>query len=160
MFKRIIIVLWVVSLTACGFQLRGSFELPQEMTRTYIQAGNQQDEMIRQLRRLLKANEVQLVADRGQATAVLVIEQNRIERVVQSVGATARVREFALEYRVAFRLDDTDGKALMGRRDLELIRDFTFNEQEVLGTASEEELQRRDMQRSMASRVLDVLSSR
>ena len=53
---------WVLSvflilfMTGCGFHLRGAYQLPEAMAKTYVQASNQNSELIRSLKRSLKAN--------------------------------------------------------------------------------------------------------
>ncbi|MGB1990217.1 MAG: lipoprotein B transmembrane, partial [Cycloclasticus pugetii] len=47
-----ILCLLSVSLTACGFKLRGAFELPAELQKIYV-AGPQHTDLVRDLKELL-----------------------------------------------------------------------------------------------------------
>jgi LPS-assembly lipoprotein len=91
---------------------------------------------------------------RDAASAVLIISNDRFSREVVSIGATARVREFAMRYEVSFRLESVEGDELLAEQSLELVEDYEFNQQQVLGTSSEEELIRKDMVRSMSRLIL------
>jgi LPS-assembly lipoprotein len=156
---RLATLLVVLTLAGCGFQLRGEAQLPSAMTRTYIAAPRPNDALPRQVAVLLKANEIQVVKQRSGASAILVIEEDRMLREVQSVGATARVREFVLRYLVRFHLEDPAGEILMPTQTMELREDYQFDQQQVLGTTSEEELLRRELVRTMSGHILRRLEN-
>ena len=83
-----------------------------------------------------------------------------MRRLVQSVGSTARVREFAVEYSVSFRLVTPAGDEIAPMQTLQLRRDFTFDENQVLGTTREEELVRSELRQTMAAQMLRALEVR
>ena len=151
---RPVLLMVTVLLSSCGFQLRGEAELPASMGRTFIAAPRPNDQLPRQLALLLKGSDVEVVDQRQAATAVLVIDQDQIVRSIQSVGATARVREFVLNYTVRFHLEDGEGGVLVQEQTMELSDDYQFDQQQVLGTTSEEELLRQEMVRTMARHIL------
>lgn len=147
-------------LAGCGFELRGQATLPPAMATTRIEAPGDSRELVTHLGRLLAGNGVRLAEEApGEAAARLVVESERLDRQVQSVGATARVREFALHYAVAFRVEGPAGEVLLPRRELTIVRDFTFDQNQVLGTTAEEALLARELRREMAQRMLAVLSA-
>jgi len=113
----------------------------------------------RELRTLVVAGGMGVVAD-SDASAEIVFGQKALVRDVESVGATARVREFALGYDVAFKVQARDGRELLPLTRLEIRRDYTFDQGQVLGAASEEEFLRDEMTREMASRILRALATR
>ena len=155
-------ILWLVSLLAlagCGFQLRGEAELPTAMRQTFIVAPRPNDLLPRQMALLLKSNDVEVVKQRSDATAILVIDEDRLVREVQSVGVTARVREFVLIYTVSFHLEDAAGEVLVPVQTLELRDDYQFDQQQVLGTTSEEELLRQEMVRTISRQILRWLEN-
>ena len=149
-----LIVLLTACLSACGYQLRGQASLPVEMSRTHVSAIQPRADLVRQLTLLLEGNQVEVVDQRAAAGAVLQITEDRFTREIQSIGTSARVREFALHYRVGFKLETAAGKVLLAEQHLELTQDYEFNQQQVLGTSSEEELIRKDMVRSMTRQIL------
>lgn len=150
----VLAVLLTMSLGACGYQLRGQASLPAEMTRTAISAPQPRGDLVRQLTLVLSGNQVEVVTKADNPGAVLRISEDRFARTVQSIGATARVREFALHYSVRFKLETGAGEELLAEQHLELTEDYQFDQQQVLGTASEEELIRKDMVRSMSRQIL------
>lgn len=140
-------------LSSCGFHMRGSVQLPPEMERTYIQ-GSGSTAMMLELRRSLTASGATLVSEVDQASAILEIIQAQQDRRVLTVGSTARVREYELSYTVEFGVQRRDGAVLVPVQTLMLRRNYVFDENDVLGKGSEEELVRREMEREVAQGLL------
>jgi len=55
--KYFIICLALFSISSCGFHLRGAYQLPQAMDVSFIQADNSNSELVRALKRTLKASD-------------------------------------------------------------------------------------------------------
>jgi outer membrane lipopolysaccharide assembly protein LptE/RlpB len=53
-----------------------------------------------------------------------------------------------------FHLQSSDGKKISNSRHVEIFRDYSFDEQEILAATREEEFLRRDMEAAMVSEVL------
>lgn len=155
--RRLLILLLSLVLCACGFELRGTAQLPEYMSQTYVQISPTQRELRDEIHRLLRANDITVVTVAEDAGAILDLSTARLDREIQSVGETARVREFALVYRVSPMLR-TPAETTW-QRNLELRRDYTFDQQQLVGLAQEEEVLRRDMAREMASLILAELSA-
>lgn len=141
-------------LGACGFQLRGVADLPPVMERTYVQIADRYSEFGRGLERKLRANNVQVVSEPQQASAILDIMEARFVREAASFSGDALISELRLTYRVAFRLLDVDGKPLSGRNEVVLFRDYSFDSSAVLASQSEEEFLREDLESSMSTEVI------
>lgn len=146
-----------LALAACGFQLRGSADLPAAMDRTHLALADENGELGRALRPLLASAGAELV-DHDDGAATLLISQDQMQREILTVGAQARVNEFELNYQVRFTLRDAGGRTLVDERVLELNRDFTFDEASVLGKANEEDLLREELYGEMARLILFHLS--
>ncbi len=149
----LIAALAAAAISACGFALRGQSQLPPAMTRTAVTGPSADSPLLTELGLLLRGHGIELVADPADA-ARLKLGQDRLAREVQSVGARARVREFALRYSVSFTLVDAAGKALIPPQSIELTRDYTFDQTEILGAASEEVFLRAELTREMAREIL------
>lgn len=148
------LTLAALAVTACGFHLRGAAQLPAPMARTYVAGIGEHSELARQLRPELGANGVEVVSRPEEAGAHLVVMRDDMQRQVLSVGERARVREFQLRYRVAFRVRAPDGTVLIPEQSLELVRDFTFDQRQVLAKTGEEAILREDLFRDMARLML------
>lgn len=146
-----------LALTACGFHLRGGETLPSSMARTHLALADENGDLGRALRPLLQSAGAELVPQADDA-ATLLVTQDRMRREILTVGAQARVNEFQLRYAVTFTVRNPAGETLVPEQDLELTRDFTFDEASVLGKANEEALLREELYGEMARLILFHLS--
>lgn len=158
--SRLTIVLALsVMLAACGFQLRGTANLPQEMSTTHVQVGDDTTLFIRELKLLLQANQVRVVEAPEPDAATLVIARQQLNRRPLTIAGDARVREFELIFNLEFRLLDKAGEELIGPESVRLVRDFRFDEQEILAATREEELLREELRRNMAAQLIRRLEA-
>lgn len=147
------------TLSACGFQLRGTANLPPEMATTHVQVADDTTAFIRELTLLLRANQVRLVDAPRPDAATLLVSRQRLNRRPLTVSGDARVREFELVFELEFSLLDGAGEEIIGREALRLIRDFRFDEQEILAATREEELLREELRRNMAAQLIRRLEA-
>jgi len=144
----------LLMLSACGFKLRGSVELPPVLQDTYIESENPFTGMARTLRQELEIAGANIVQDRNAATAILVIHQERTENRVLSVGSSGRATEYELYDEFAFSLRDPDGKLLVKPQTLSMTRDLVFDENELLGKVSEAEGIHRQIRANLARQAI------
>lgn len=148
------IVLALLMLSACGFKLRGSIELPPILQDTYIESEDPFTGMARSLRLELELAGANILEDREAATAVLVVHRERSENRVLSVGSSGRATEYELYDEVSFSLRDPEGKVLVKQQTLSLTRDLVFDENALLGTVSEAEGIHRQMRANLARQAI------
>lgn len=145
----------LVLLSACGFKLRGSAELPFEAI--YVPGAT--SGIALDLKRNIQAGtSARVVDDPKQADAVLQFTQELRNREVLSLTATGRVREFRLIYQVGFRVQDPKGEDFVPVTQLQLNRDVTFNDEAILAKEAEEQLLFRDMQTDMVQLIMRRLA--
>jgi len=152
-------VLLLALLAGCGFQLRGQASLPAAMSTTWLSVPDPTSAFARELALLLRGNGVVLVDGPAEDAAELRILQERITRRALTISGDARVREFELVFDLRFSLVASDGEVLLPPELLRLERDFQFDEQEILGAATEEELLRENLRRNMAAALIRRLEA-
>lgn len=143
----------------CGYQLRGSSDLPQNMKQTYVQTVKPGSPLLKEVQRVLGNSGSKVVFSVGQADAVLRITRDDLTRRVLTVSDTTRVQEFMLDYNVEFRVTDSSGKELVPRQELELHQAFEFSETQVLGKSGQQEILSQEMHREMAALIMDRISA-
>jgi len=148
----------MLTLVSCGFQLRGAYSLPESMSATYVKAGRQNTELIRHLKRTLKASDIELVESEQQATGILDIGGEKQDKRVLSVDSKGQAREYELLYEINFELRTAQGQVEVERQTLKLTRDFLFDTEDVLGKGREEAILVRDMQQDMVRLMMLRLS--
>ncbi|HEX7054737.1 MAG TPA: LPS assembly lipoprotein LptE [Burkholderiales bacterium] len=100
-----------------------------------------------------------VVDDAKAADAILELSNERREKIILSLSGTGRVREFRLRYAVDFRVHDGKGNVYVPQSTVELSRDVTFNDAEILAKEAEEQLLFRDMQADMVQQLLRRLAA-
>ncbi len=144
-----------LSLAACGFQLRGTAALPFET----LYMPNTTGGIALDLKRNIQTGtRTAVVDDAKKAEAVLEFTQETREKIILSLAATGRVREYQLRYRVGFRVHDGKGGEFLPLSTVQLTRDITFNDSDVLAKETEEQLLYRDMQFDMVQQIMRRLA--
>lgn len=152
--------LLLASLAGCGFHLRGNVSLPSNMQILYIDGIAQHDNFAVELRRTLRGNGVNVVEDVGSAQAVVRLRNVRFSRRVLTVGGTTgKVSEYELFYGAEMTVLDRAGKVLLPAQRLRQIRDYVFDENDVLGKSSEEGQLRKEMQTDLISQIMRRLQA-
>ena len=156
-FRKIVLTPFLVlALAACGFQLRGSAALP--FNTVYV-PGAVSGIALDLARNIQAGTNAKVVNDPKAAEAIMQFTGETREKEILSLTGTGRVREFRLRYRVGFRVHDAAGRDYVPQSTLELTRDVSFNDSEVLAKESEEQLLYRDMQTDMVQQIMRRLSA-
>jgi LPS-assembly lipoprotein len=140
----------------CGFRLRGTANVPFETL--YLPAAS--SGLALDLKRYIQAGtKARVVDDPKKADAVLEFTEETRQKEILSLTGTGRVREFQLRYRVGFRVHDGKGAEYVPASTIQLTRDVTFNDAEILAKEQEEQLLFRDMQTDMVQQIMRRLAA-
>ncbi len=153
MNRRLFLALIPAALAAgCGFQLRRMEGIP--FATLYIDAppGNTVAQRIRQS--LAKIKGTRLTASAGEAEAVLKIGPETRTKVILSLSGAGRVTEYRLGLRLSYTLTDREGLNWGEEENIELVRDMTYDDSQLLAKSAEEQLLYRDMEDNAALRIL------
>ena len=145
-------------LAGCGFHLPQQAELPPEMSVVGLEIQNPDSDFARRLYILLEQNGANVVED-GSETSVLLVPLNRVRKEILTIGDNARVREYRLRHTVEFSLVGPGGNVLVPQQTLEQTRVISFDEQDILGAAQEDEQLRREMADTLARLMLRRLGA-
>ncbi len=144
-------------LTACGFQLRGSYALPFDSI--YI-ALPETGEMYAQLKRSIMAGStVSVVSEQKDGQVTLQILGDQQVKDILSLSAAGRAREYQLVRTLTFRVVDSKGHEWVPQGHIVARRDISFNDDLVLSKESEEALLWRDIQNDLVQQLLRRLSA-
>lgn len=150
-----LLLICLLSLTACGFHLRGIGSVPFETL--YIQDSGAPS-ISRDLRRSLKANGVKILPTAKGAQGSLDMMSETGEKRILSLASNGRVREYQLIYRVVFRIRDA-GEELWGpTQTVEQRRDFAYDDSQTLAKEGEEARLNNDMRSDVVREILRRVS--
>lgn len=154
--RNALVVALLLTLAACGFRLRGTAEVPFE---TLFLPGATGGIALDLKRNIQVGTNAKVVDDPAKAEAVLQFTEETRQKEVLSLTGTGKVREFQLRYRVGFRVHDGKGGEYIPQSTIQLTRDVTFNDTEILAKEQEEQLLFRDMQTDMVQQILRRLAA-
>lgn len=149
--KHIVLTALVLITSACGWQLRGVVVLPESVQVMTLesQASNRFNQRLRQQ---LLFNGVTFPED-ASSQVRLQIQPIEIERLTLSVNSTGQAAEYELNAQLNARLIDLENNRdiswnISGRR--------TFNNDvnSVIGTASEEKIQRQEIEDDLIRKLM------
>jgi len=143
-------------MAGCGFRLRGSAELPFETL--FIPQSTSGIGL--DLKRSIEAGtSAKVVPDPRKAQAIMQVDQESRGKQILSLTGAGRVREFQLTYAVVFRVHDGKGGEYVPSNTIQLAREMTFADTQILAKESEEQLLFRDMQVEAVQQILRRLSA-
>jgi LPS-assembly lipoprotein len=159
--KQVLAALLAAAAAGCGFQLRGTAQVPFETL--YVPASTAasgRTGIALDLRRSIQAGtNARLIDQPKTAEAVLEFLEETREKEILSLTSTGRVREFQLRYRVRWRVHDGKGAEYVPVTTIQLTRDVTFNDADILAKETEEQHLFRDMQVDMVQQIMRRLAA-
>lgn len=154
-FRLAVAALLTVTLSACGFQLRGSYHVPAFLDAVSLKlpAGSQ-----------ALASELRLALERKNITAAggateLEITSEKLNRQASSVDSRARAAEYILVYTVDFRINSSDGEVTGPVESLILRRAYQYSTANVVGKNTEEETLMRELRADAAQQIVRQLAA-
>lgn len=144
-------------LAGCGFQLRRYDGVP--FATMYIEAapGNAVAQRLRTL--LTAGGRTRLVATAAEADAVLQLTRDERSKNILSLSGAGRVTEYRLGLLVSYSVVGRDARVLAETETIELARDLTYDDSQLLAKGAEETLLYRDMDENAAMRILRRLQA-
>lgn len=150
-----VVLLLALTLAACGFQLRGAADL--SFKTLYIQGPKLS--ISRELQQSFKANGIQVVETAESAELLLELVSEVNEKRILSLSGGGLVREYELNYTVNFRTREP-ANALWGPvQSVQARRDFSYNDNALLGKLGEEAQLNTDMRKDAVREVLRRLTA-
>jgi len=163
-FKKVVVrsvaaLCIAASLTACGFQLRGSNGSYTMPFHSIFMTFPDTSPLGTELKRNLRAGDV-VIADKpeGAEAQFVVLGENRGKSIL-SLNSLGRVREYLLTYTLTFAVRDSKGVELLPATEITLRRNMAFDETQVLAKESEEALLYRDMSADLVQQIMRRLAA-
>lgn len=159
LFRAIVVAALLAGSSACGWHMAGRYDVPVGLQPMYLDAADVTYEMREGLRQALTVSGTRLVHDLTDARSVLRLTDSHMDRRLLSVGPDGKVREHELRFQVTFEVRTPDGTVLHSPQTLELTRDTSFDEDNVLGREGEERVLRTEMEQQAVQQILRRLQA-
>ena len=140
-------------LAGCGFQLRGQAQLP--FAAVYLDAPA--SALADALRQSLSSQK-KLAEKRDGAPLVIKLSGASLNKTILSLSGGGKVREYRLEYQVELSAFDAAGKELIAPSQIHLLREYSYDDTQVLAKESEEASLVRTMEQEALRQILRRIS--
>ncbi len=156
---RMLLILLIISLSACGFHLRGHNlnEKNFPFSSLYLKYPAQSP-FISDLQLSLEQYQIKLAATAAEADLTLEIAYERRDKQILALSGSAQVREYQLNYIVSFRAYDRQMQEWLPADEITLQRNMTYDDAQILAKEQEEALLFNDMRSDAVQQVLRRLS--
>jgi LPS-assembly lipoprotein len=156
--RRLLLAAVAIVPAGCGFQLRGSAELPFETLYASFPANSPTGAEFRRLLRVQGGT--RLVDQPSQAQARLEVLDELREKEIVGFSSSGRPREYQLRLILRYRLlDGRSGAEITPRAEILLRREITTTDTQVVAKEREEALLYREMQTDMVQQLLRRLAA-
>lgn len=154
--RLLTILVLVTTTTACGWKLRGSYNLPTEITPIAVTGGGGTADELRDS--LRSSNALAQSTEETAASDLEILKEESSRRVI-SVDASGKVDEYEVRYAVRWQLtakgsDDKSRRILVAPDTVRGTRNYDFNPAAVLSTDEQEQRLIENMRADIAQRIL------
>jgi len=137
------------AIAGCGFHPRGSSALPSAMAVTWIKSGQPYGSLADDFSEALRVHGGVVTRERGEATAILHILSNKIEKRILSVNTVGKVLEFETLQTIRFSVMTRENLPLVEAQEVSMSRDYLFISTDILGKEREDRVVRETLQRNL-----------
>ena len=156
---RISLIILIISLSACGFHLRGHNinEKSFPFASLYLKSAAPTP-FISDLQNSLELYKIRLTTSAAEADLTLDIVSETSSKQILAISGAGQVREFQLNYRVSLRAYDKQMNEWLPADEITLQRNLNYDDAQILAKEQEEALLYRDMRADAVQQVMRRLS--
>jgi LPS-assembly lipoprotein len=158
MNRRLFLAIFPAALvTGCGFQLRRLEGIP--FASLYVDAPSGSVVAQQIIAAIKTTGSTKVATNAAEADAVLKLENERRTKTILSLSGAGLVTEYRLGLKMSYTISGKNQSTLAEPEVIELNRDMTYDDSILLAKLAEEDLLYRDMQQSVAKRILRRLQA-
>ncbi len=149
-----LLLILALTLSACGFHLRGKIALPADLGPVRVVSSTPYSPLAEALARGLRDSGAVPAPEGAKEVATLQVLSERWDDQPISIDQFGRGQEYSLRYAAIFVFRRGDGTVLVPQQAVELSRDYVSPPLNVTGTTTEREIIADELRREMASAIL------
>jgi LPS-assembly lipoprotein len=155
--RAALLLLLAVSISACGFHLRGNIPLDEGIKNMFVSApeGTFKD----QLERVLTTSGARISATDAGADVILVVTNAATNRTVGTLDDRGKANSYNLQFKVTYSLKDPTGVSIRSAASLTESRRYNFDPETVIETEAEEAELQESMEQDISLRIVRQLST-
>ena len=146
---------WIfLTLSACGWQLRSNPLIANQFGTVHISYPQSQIALAVELKRALKANNIELVGAVDKADYEIKLLDAQKSRRISALNPSARAAQYLVSQAVDYVFIDTQGVAVIPATTASAEATYNFNELDVLAAQSEEALLHNNLRQEIVRQIL------
>jgi len=155
--RSALLLILAISISACGFHLRGNIPLSDGVKNMFVSApeGPFKD----QLEKVLTKAGAELSATEAAADTILVVTNAATSRTVGTLDERGKANSYNLRFRVDYALLDPAGTNIRPSTTLVESRRYDFDPETVVETEAEEAELQENMEQDLSLRIVRQLST-
>jgi LPS-assembly lipoprotein len=153
------LIFFCACLSACGFHLRGSYNLPPQLQNIYVQSSQPFDSFIAKIKRSFKDSGIHLAPNVNQATYIFQLNDISQSSVLQASSTTNQISTYALNYTIRFTVTDGAGKVIIPSQSVTSTTTYTLNSTEAISTFTDQPQLLFGLQQDAIFQIMNRLSS-
>lgn len=147
----------LLSLSACGFQLRGQYQLPADLASVHVLGPNSVCKQ--SLIRALRASQVQVLSHSAtDDSAWLVLSAVKHQRRVVALNAAGNPIEYELLAQVTYHVPEQPSGFVVPKRTVKITRTQSYSAAQALSSDVGSGQIKEELERVLAIKVLQALS--
>lgn len=157
--KKLIVILLTLTLSACGFHLRNSYNLPSELQNTYVSSPTQYNSLATHLRSQLTSSNIKLAQNPNSAKTIIRVFDINKRNSNSGIGNNQTTSSVTLSETASFDITDSKGKILLPMQQVSASRSLTVQSNEIIGNNNQEQVLFQAIERDLVTDILNILSS-
>ncbi len=154
LYFSFIISILMVALSACGYSMRGSLNLPASMNQISVYS-NTYSQLVNAINDSLINAEIKVTNSNDKNLYRIVLLSEKFNRRQLSMSISGRVNEYELIYVVEYEINQPNKKNLTDT--ITLYRDYSFDENNVMGNSDREDYIKKEMISTVATLIFNKL---
>ncbi len=158
LFKTLFLGCLLLSLTGCGFHLRGAESLPPELKTLFLLA-TPYAPLTLELTQTLRSAGIIIVQDVRGAPITLQIINEQFNQQLLNISANTQVTTYNLQYIVTIQLLNSDGKVIYGPMNVQTNASYAASDTQIMGDNSQLDAQQNLMRQDAVGLIFNRLNS-
>lgn len=156
---NLLVISCFICLSACGFHLRGSKPVANNLKIVYVDSENAYGFLTLRLKDALGSMHIQVTESAKQSPLILKIYDEKFSTSNLADSASSATKKYTLHYQVTYALFTDSGADVYGPKTLHVERNYLVNEDQVLSSTNETTVLQRELQNDVLYQLLHQLAS-
>ena len=157
--QSVLLILFIASLTGCGFQLKQSAAIPASFGPVSISGIAPYSSLFKSMRNAMRQSSVEVISESDSANHKILIKNARSDRRVLSVDSDGKAAEYELTQSLTFSVTDSSNNVLIEPQKLSVNYFYTSSRNDVLSDNTEEDDLKLRMENNLVDRMLRIISA-